>query len=113
VNTFTKSFEEFGFTCNEYKLEGPRKIYKFHKQYVNLFYPSHAKQWKAPICVVCGYEEKPAEAVTLPAGDKKVPIEDLQLQERSFKSMITAIPKLLWPKETKHYWIIGIFERKG
>ena len=113
VNTFTNSFREFGFTCIEHKLEGARKIYKFHKEYVKLFYPSQFKQWKAPICVVCGYEEKPAETTTTAASPETVRVEDLQLQERSFKSMITAIPKLLWPKETKHYWIIGIFERKG
>lgn len=111
VKTFINSFSEFGFTCKEYKLEGPKRIYKFHKQYVKLFYPSQLRQWKAPICVVCGYEEKPS----LSKGETNlpVPLEELQLQERSFKTMVTAIPKLLWPKETKYYWIIGIFERTG
>ncbi len=63
VETFINSFREFGYTCYEYKLEGPRRMYKFHKEYVKLFYPSHYKQWKAPICVVCGYEDKAAEKI--------------------------------------------------
>jgi len=102
---FIHSFDEFGFECSKHVLAGPKRIYRFHKEYKKLFYPTQFKNWRSPLCPICGYQAENSPIRSMNTNTQPV--------HSSFKSVITGIPKMIWPKETKYYWIIGLFERKN
>ncbi|MFM9911772.1 MAG: class I SAM-dependent methyltransferase [Chitinophagaceae bacterium] len=104
TEVFSNLFNNYGFYCKNYILAGPRKGFKLHKEYRSIFYRSQFLQWLSPICPICGFEqeEKATNSQQSISQQKSGP---------SIRSFITGIPKLIWPKEIKYYWIIGLFER--
>jgi ubiquinone/menaquinone biosynthesis C-methylase UbiE len=105
---FRAMFAQHGFGCTQIKFTGKTSFYKFHKEYRKLFYPNGNKKWNSPICPICGFKEKEQSSIV-----ERVDIpEKAQPQKTSLLSMVKSIPKLIWPRELKYYWIIGLFERK-
>jgi ubiquinone/menaquinone biosynthesis C-methylase UbiE len=112
---FTHLFDEFGFTCVKHDTFGRSVRYKGHYTFRKLFYPEQFRQWKSPICPVCGYQdpakkqkaEAPASAAPRPKG------HPMRAGRKKWVNYFTAIPKLIWPKETRFYWIIGVFKRNS
>ena len=96
-------FDEFGFKNIGIEKLGEIVTYKGHQQYRKLFYPDQLLKWKSPICPICGFKEKNelSTNVSLHGNPAK----------KRFLSYFTGLPKLVWPKSKRHYWILGIYQR--
>lgn len=110
---FRHLFDEYGFTCQQTEVFGKSIQFKGHYQFRKIFYPEQFRQWKSPLCPVCGYQDTRETAVNA--------IPAIKVEKRSHHSIgsgrkkwiayLTGLPKLVWPKEKKFYWIIGVFKR--
>jgi ubiquinone/menaquinone biosynthesis C-methylase UbiE len=98
---FTTLFQPFGFDCIRTVFCGKSTRYRFHKQYRRFFYRSAHKKWFSAVCPVCGYREAGVRSVQPPA----------EQHRSSLLAALKWLPKQLWPRETKYYWIIGLFQR--
>ena len=101
--------EENNFECLLVKKAGAQTFFKGHYLFTKLFYPELFRQWRSPICPVCGYKTK----VNPVSENGNMPeIKTLPAPRRSLISYFTGLPKLFWPKEKKYYWIIALYQRK-
>jgi SAM-dependent methyltransferase len=105
---FKKLFLDYGYTCRNFVLAGKSTRYKFHNRYRKLFYPSQFRRWLSPLCPICGYEETASSSKHDTATSLKTNTVQAGI---SVFSILKSIPKALWPKEDKYYWIIGLFEK--
>ena len=96
---------DFGFRCQKMNKLGETIKYKGHYTFRKIFYSKQFRQWKSPVCPVCGYAEK-KESISSNIAQK-----DGVKQRRSFLSYFTSLPKLIWPKEKKYYWIIALYKK--
>lgn len=110
AETFKHLFDHWGFKCIEHKLLGKTVHFKYHKEYRKIFYASQFRQWYSPICPICGFQEPVVESRISGEvkAEKKASNSSLLNQ---VKSAVLSLPKALWPKEEKHYWILGLFKR--
>lgn len=95
-----------GFECVSYQTLGERKIYKGHYLFRKLFYPGQFRQWRSPICPVCGYQSAEVKDEKSEYANEKKPATS-----RSLVSYLTALPKLVWPKEKKCYWVLALYKK--
>jgi SAM-dependent methyltransferase len=105
--TMLHLLDKYGFSCVGKHHLGMSFHYKGYHTFRRIFYREQFRQWKSPICPICGYHERigqlaQAEIVATPA--RAIP-------KRKLISYFTGLPKLLWPKEKKFYWVIGLYER--
>ena len=102
-NMIINLMNEFGFKCEKTQKLGEMINYKWHYIFRKIFYRNQFKEWKSPICPVCGYGKKNeivgSEGVESATG------------RRSLISYFTILPKLIWPKEKKYYWIIALYKK--
>jgi hypothetical protein len=100
----------YGFRNVKIEKAGGHQYLKYHKQFRKLFYPEQFLKWNSPICPLCGYEEKkkPEQTTIVRSNGHE---RGVPPPKRKLISYISVIPKLFWPKETKYYWIIGLFEK--
>ncbi len=105
----TKLLQTRGFKCTDFCTTGTGVAYRGHREYRKIFYPEQLQKWNSPICPICGYNDagfKPAS---------KLKIDNLPVIEkagaRKLISYLSFLPKLLWPKVSKDYWIIAHYER--
>jgi len=107
--TMRQLLDKFGFENVSTKKTGEQYFFKGHFEFTRFFYPEHFRQWRSPICPVCGYksQEKPVAVNT-----QEQVAGQTQKKQRSLISYFTVVPKLFWPKEKKYYWIIGLYKRK-
>jgi hypothetical protein len=103
---FSNIFKNYGVIAKKIIKDGSSLNYVGHETYRHLFYKEQFRQWKSPICPICGYYEKHKQDNSI-AGHNSVSLKQTIL------SAITYLPKKLWPKEEKFYWIIGLFERQS
>jgi ubiquinone/menaquinone biosynthesis C-methylase UbiE len=109
---FTALFDKYEYKCVEHKLMGKSINYKYHNEYRKAFYPKQFRKWVAPICPICGYQE---EAKSSKEGNGVESVSNMKPAQsllRKVLVLLTAIPKALWPKEERFYWIVGVFEKK-
>lgn len=99
-----KLFDDLGFKCIFEKKLNPSQIYKGHFVFRKIFYPKQFLMWKSPICPICGYKEQ-----SNTVGSEEPAL--MAKKKRSILSYITSFPKLFWPKEERHYWIIALYKR--
>ena len=103
--------DEFGFQNTGIKKMGEIRNYKGHKTFRNIFYPQDRYKWASPICPLCGYtadtnkQNAHTENVQADTQHNNAPVK------RSLVSYLTPLPKLIWPKETRYYWIAGVYKR--
>lgn len=99
-----------GFKCVDYCTTGKGVAYRGHRAFQKMFYPEQVLKWNSPICPICGYSEiKVKTANQLVQND---PIGIQKLKKRKLISFLSYLPKLFWPKISKDYWIIALYERK-
>lgn len=110
-NYFQHLFDAYGFTCVSTLKLGASTHYKGHYLFRKIFYKEQFKAWQSPICPICGYSEKNTNNRTGKIED----VANLAQPHQSKKliSYFTGIPKLLWPKETRYYWIMGLYKRNS
>lgn len=97
--------EEFGFTCMKTDTLGEMVSFKGHYRFRKIFYSEQFRQWRSPICPLCGYEveQLPKE----PGNGHSHPVQ----KRKGLLPYFTSIPKLFWPKVKKDYWIIGLYAK--
>jgi ubiquinone/menaquinone biosynthesis C-methylase UbiE len=101
--------EKYNFQCVATKKAGKQASFKGHYFFTRIFYPEQFRSWRSPICPICGYRVSAANASST-TDDHAVATS--AIRPRSVISYFTGVPKLFWPKETKYYWIIGLYRRK-
>jgi SAM-dependent methyltransferase len=101
---FRDLFKGRNVSCKKALKDGLSISLKGHREYRKLLYKEQFLEWKSPICPVCGYHEAKK------AGQPKQDIAVVSNKQRIL-SALTYLPKKLWPKEEKYYWIIGLFEK--
>ncbi|MEP7278870.1 MAG: class I SAM-dependent methyltransferase [Bacteroidota bacterium] len=104
-DVFKKLLDEYGFKQIKVIKAGMSEHFKFHRSYRKLFYSEQFLVWNSPICPVCGYEDE-KEMTHEQSGN------DIPRLPRKLISYLSAVPKIIWPKEKKYYWIIGLFEKQ-
>ncbi|HUR10517.1 MAG TPA: class I SAM-dependent methyltransferase [Flavitalea sp.] len=97
--------EEFGFRCVKTDTLGEMVAFKGHYQFRKIFYSEQFRQWRSPICPLCGYETMREKSKA--SNGHSHPVKP----GRSMISYFTALPKLIWPKSKKDYWIIGLYTK--
>jgi SAM-dependent methyltransferase len=96
-----------GFRCVEIRTCDTNKFFVGHRTYGNLFYPKWQKKFRSPICPVCGFvnpEDKDP--------DFKIGIEET-VAPAGILPKIKRIPKLLWPKYSKDYEMVALFQKEN
>lgn len=106
--TIQNLLQKRGFSCVSYQTLGERVIYKGHYRFRKLFYASQFKQWLSPICPVCGYQSS-KEVIN----KMEKPGEKEAAKPRSLISYLTVLPKLIWPKQKKYYWILALYKNNN
>jgi SAM-dependent methyltransferase len=109
--SFANLLKDHGFKSVASQKAGGHRYLRFHKEFRKIFYPEQFLRWNSPICPLCGYEEKrnpAAETIVTSNGHER----GAPTPKRKLISYVSLLPKLIWPKETKYYWIIGLFERE-
>jgi ubiquinone/menaquinone biosynthesis C-methylase UbiE len=106
---FRNLLNEYGFKNIKIAKAGGHAYLKYHKQFRKIFYPEQFLRWNSPICPLCGYEErKNMGQIIMSNGHER----GAPTPRRKLISYLSVLPKLFWPKETKYYWIIGLFEKE-
>lgn len=96
---------EFGFRCEKMDKLGEMINFKGHYTFRKIFYKNQFRQWRSPICPVCGYSKRNEEVSSNNVENSS------SKPERSLISYFSVLPKLFWPKEKKYYWIIALYKK--
>jgi ubiquinone/menaquinone biosynthesis C-methylase UbiE len=99
-----KLLSEEGFTCVKQVKMGTLTEYVGRVTYANLFFPENKYRWNSPICPLCGFKEE-GYLAKIENGTTSGNLK------RSLLGKLTKLPKMLWPKTSKFYWIISLYER--
>ena len=99
-------FDSFGFSCVKVEKLGYSTQYLGHFRFRKIFYPEQFMKWNSPICPICGFSEQ------LVINDSA----NFSLKKSfSIKNLIvplfTKIPKILWPRVSKPYWILALYKK--
>lgn len=96
---FLKSiFAENGFECVSTRRMGAYEKFIGHERYRDVFRPYDKLIWRSPICVVCGYQEKPKTPDPLP-----LPIES----SISWRKIV----RKYWPKKIHYSWLLALYQK--
>jgi SAM-dependent methyltransferase len=102
-------FDKYKFKCVRIDKFGESHIYKGHYWYRKTFYREQFLKWKSPICPICGYEDVfEIKDGSMASGGQQS--EGISMKQRILSSL-SWLPKKMWPKEKKYYWIMGLYER--
>lgn len=97
-------FKGLGFSPIQTMTLGVQYFLKGQKAYSRIIYPNNYKVFNAPICPVCGYKLESVPAAKKVTGQK---VET----KKNVLSLITRLPKMVWPKGKRHYWIMCLYKR--
>jgi len=103
--------EPYGYHCVKHELLGERINYKGHYLFRKIFYPKQFRQWRSPICPICGYREAQAPLPTHPVVTESPVMAMNGVHRRSLLSYVSWLPKTVWPKEKKYYWILALYKK--
>lgn len=99
-----KLLAEENFVCTKQVKIGKITDYIGRRTYANIFYPENRYRWNSPICPLCGFKQQTfLEERTVESSNPNV--------KRRILSKLSMIPKLIWPKSTRFYWIISFYQR--
>jgi SAM-dependent methyltransferase len=98
--------DNYGFSCVALEHFGATSKYFGHYTFRKIFYREQFKQWKSPICPVCGYKERNGFHKS-----RNSEMPKAISSKQKLISYLTAVPKLLWPKVTKDYWVAGLYKK--
>jgi ubiquinone/menaquinone biosynthesis C-methylase UbiE len=102
---FKTLLSEFNFECVTHQKLNKIESYVGHDMYEKIFYPQQVLTWCSPICPVCGFRESvPSETQ---GETKKIGYGG----KKNMLAILKNIPKSIWPKKTRYYWILGLYKR--
>jgi SAM-dependent methyltransferase len=100
-----------GFECKDIFTCGSTMVFKGHRTYTRMFFKKRHHAFRSPNCPVCGYQnssfKSEVAATDTGAGNTAKP----GLVRRMLQG-VKALPKALWPKEKKDYWIVALYQKK-
>lgn len=99
--------DKYEFSCADLDHFGTSQKFLGHYTFRKLFYKEQFKQWKSPICPICGYRESNGLEQT-----EDVATSTISSPKRKIISYLSAIPKLIWPKIKKNYWVAALYKRQ-
>ncbi|HEV2352818.1 MAG TPA: class I SAM-dependent methyltransferase [Puia sp.] len=105
-----KLMEPRGFSCVGCYHLGEMTSYKWHYEFRKIFYREQFRQWKSPICPICGYKGDISGPQV--ATRETLPEVRTTNAKRKLISYISRFPKAVWPREKRYYWIIALYKRK-
>ncbi len=108
-NKMQHLLESNGFKCIRIDHLGASTYYKGHETFRRIFYKEQFKDWRSPICPLCGFASKKEET----AAHKPLQAEKTSSLKSKIIPLLSAIPKLLWPKEKKYYWVIALYKKES
>jgi SAM-dependent methyltransferase len=94
-----------GFECIKTITTGTGVHFRGHRTFLKLFYPETLYVWRSPVCPLCGYQNIGSSAKSA------VTNNSTYRPKRKLISYVSLIPKLLWPKEKKDYWVIALYRK--
>lgn len=100
---FRNLLNEFGCKNISCQKLGEYSKFKGHRLYQKIFFPGQLQAWNSPICPLCGYSEAEIRQPVHQSLEHK--------KHNGLLSAIKSIPKAIWPREKKNYWILGLFEK--
>lgn len=100
-----------GYECVSIEHLGESVTYKGHHTFRKLFYKEQFKQWNSPICPLCGFTEKKKPAAVTQEKILKQAEKPSALKS-SVVPILSSIPKLLWPKKKRYYWVMALYRKK-
>lgn len=103
--TMRHLLDKQGFACKQIVKEGFTQKYVGHDLFRKVFYPEQFTSWDSPICPVCGYTSKEPRSINTNITGTKTN------EKKKLVKYLTRIPKMIWPKKGKHYWIIALYEK--
>lgn len=107
-NYFEHLFDDYGFKCVSTQKLGASEHFRGHYFFRKIFYKEQFNVWQSPICPMCGYHEQSDK--THIGTNSTVPVSQPSRQRKLIR-YFTGLPKLFWPKEIRHYWILGLYKR--
>lgn len=104
--------KRFGFECVSKEYLGEQIRLAGYSSYRKLIHSEQLKRFVSPICPVCGYQNHDKE---LGSHLLSEPVNSVRriTRKQKFTSLITAIPKLFWPKKKSYYWILCLYKKSG
>ena len=99
--------DQHGFSCIKKHHLGESEHFRGHYSFRKAFYKEQFRQWKSPICPLCGYHEQ-ADSST-PVQHSAPPVTEPPT--RKWISYFSGLIKGFWPKEKKYYWVIALYKR--
>jgi len=103
--TMEQLFSSEGFVCRETRTCDTINKYYGQGLYGRILYPSINKDFKSPICPICGFER---DALPAEVSRKR---EKLAVKQNGWKAFVKSIPKTIWPKYSYKYEIVALFEK--
>jgi len=95
-----------GFSLTQLDHLGAADHLKGHHLFRKLFYKEQFKEWRSPICPICGFvKEKTADHKPLTA------VASRPTMKSKIIPFLTSLPKMIWQKEKKYYWVIGLYKK--
>jgi len=100
--------DDYGFKCISVSTLGNYTWLIGQTLFRKWLYPEQQRVFHSPICPICGFERDNPRSKSQQVAESH---HRLPMKKRVL-SMITALPKLLWPKASKDYWILAIYKRR-
>ncbi|MBS1946955.1 MAG: class I SAM-dependent methyltransferase [Bacteroidetes bacterium] len=100
-------FSAYGFKCKQIRTCDKNTFFIGHKWYVNIFYSEQKKEFKAPICPICGYSEVAPERFSN-VGHRAIVNNKTAT---GLFAKLKQIPKAIWPKRSFDYEMVALFEK--
>ncbi|HEY6901906.1 MAG TPA: class I SAM-dependent methyltransferase [Puia sp.] len=101
-------FADKGFKCVEIRTCDSNQYYVGQRLYGQVFYPKWQKKFRSPICPVCGYlnpeDQNPEFRIGNPTKEEA---------PKGLVPFLKRLPKLIWPKYSKDYEMVALFEKKN
>lgn len=100
----------FGFKCITKEYLGEQIKLVGHSTYRKLVYPDQLEKFISPICPICGFKNSDQK---LEGTLSKKPSDSRKILtvKQKFTSLLTAIPRMVWPKEERYYWILCLYKK--
>lgn len=108
---FENLFEGYPVRVVRSQKDGLSERFVGHDAFRRTFYKEQFLKWNSPICPICGYTEPKAPVSHQSASQHQSDSPQQLSAKQRVISAFTALPKLFWPKESRYYWIMGLFEK--
>ena len=109
-STIQNLMTSHGFTCTKKITTGRTENYYGHRTYRKIFFPEQLLKWNSPICPICGYKDPVSDNRNESNKDKKRQTVHPGNRKKLI-SYLSLLPKMIWPKVSKDYWIIARYEK--